>query len=211
MALDLEEQEQLDALKAWWKAYGQRTLWAVTLIVFAFAAYQAWRGYQQRQSNEAAVLFDALRQQLPGNDVKKIREVGGQIVEKYPRTTYATDAAMIIAKANFENGDVKSAKAQYQWIIDHAQQDQSKDLARLRLATVLLDEKNYSAALRELASPHAAAFDALFNDLKGDVYAAQGNAKDARNAYLAAIDKMPKENPYASYVQLKLDALGEAG
>ncbi len=211
MALDLQEQEQLDALKAWWKAHGQRTLWALTLLALAFAGYQTWRNYQARQGNEAAVLFDALRQQLASNDVKKIREVGGQIVEKFPRTVYATDAAMIIAKANFETGDVKSAKAQYQWVIEHAQQDQSKDLARLRLATILLDEKNYPAALREINSPHAPAFDPLFNDLKGDLYVVQGDAKAARTAYKTAIDKMPKDNPYISFLQMKLDALGEAG
>jgi predicted negative regulator of RcsB-dependent stress response len=211
MALDLEEQEQVDALKAWWKQYGNITLTALTIFVLGVAGFSAWQGYQAKQTNEAAALFDLLRKELASNDVKKIRDVGGQLIDKFPRTVYATDAAMIVAKANFESGDAKSAKAQYLWVIAHAKQTQSKDLARMRLAVVLLDEKNFSEALKYLVGVHDAAFDPLFNDLKGDVYSLQGKAQDARLAYQAAILALPKDNPFKNYVQLKLDALGEQG
>jgi predicted negative regulator of RcsB-dependent stress response len=194
MALDLEEQEQVDALKAWWKQYGNITLTALTIFVLGVAGFSAWQGYQAKQTNEAAALFDLLRKELGSNDVKKIRDVGGQL-----------------AKANFESGDAKSAKAQYLWVIAHAKQTQSKDLARMRLAVVLLDEKNFSEALKYLVGVHDAAFDPLFNDLKGDVYSLQGKAQDARLAYQAAILALPKDNPFKNYVQLKLDALGEQG
>ena len=211
MALDLEEQEQVDALKDWWKQYGNKALIALTLFVLGVAGFSGWQGYQARQTSEAAALFDLLRKELAANDVKKIRDVGGQLIDKYPRTVYATDAAMIVAKANFESGDAKSAKAQYQWVIGHAKQAQSKDLARLRLAVVLLDEKNFTDALKHLEGAHDEAFDPLFNDLRGDVYSLQGKSQDARLAYQAALGALPKDNPFKNYVQLKLDALGEQG
>ncbi len=211
MALDLEEQEQVDALKDWWKQYGNKALIALTIFVLGVAGFSGWKGYQAKQTSEAAALFDLLRKELAANDVKKIRDVGGQLIDKYPRTVYATDAAMIVAKANFESGDAKSAKAQYQWVIGHAKQAQSKDLARLRLAVVLLDEKNFTDALKHLEGAHDAAFDPLFNDLRGDVYSLQGKSQDARLAYQAAIGALPKDNPFKNYVQLKLDALGEQG
>ena len=211
MALDLEEQEQVDALKDWWKQYGNKALIALTIFVLGVAGFSGWKGYQAKQTSEAAALFDLLRKELAANDVKKIRDVGGQLIDKYPRTVYATDAAMIVAKANFESGDAKSAKAQYQWVIGHAKQTQSKDLARLRLAVVLLDEKNFTDALKQLEGAHDAAFDPLFNDLRGDVYSLQGKSQDARLAYQAALGALPKDNPFKNYVQLKLDALGEQG
>lgn len=211
MALDLEEQEQVDALKAWWKAHGNQVIAGVTVFVLAVAGWRGWEAYQSRQTGEAAALFDVLRKELATNDAKKIRDVAGQLIDKFPRTVYATDAAMIAAKVNFESGDAKSAKAQYQWVIEHAKQPQSKDLAHLRLAVVLMDEKNYADALKHLEGAHDAAFAPLFNDLKGDVYSLQGKSKEARSAYQAALDKLPKDSPFKNYVQIKLDALGEQG
>lgn len=211
MALDLEEQEQVDALKAWWKDHGNKVIIAVTVFVLSVAGWRGWEAYQSKQSSEAAALFDILRKELVTNDTKKIRDVAGQMIEKFPRSVYATDAAMIAAKVNFESGDAKSAKAQYQWVIEHAKQAQSKDLARLRLAVVLLDEKNYADALKQLEGAHDTAFAPLFEDLKGDVYALQGKSTDARSAYQAALAKLPKDSPFKNYVQIKLDALGEQG
>ncbi len=211
MALDLEEQEQIDALKAWWKEHGNKVMIGLTVFVLAVAGFRVWSGYQAKQTSTAATLFEVLRQELATNDVQKIRDVGGQLIDQYPHTIYATDAAMILAKANFESGDAKSAKAQYQWVIEHAKQGQSKDLARLRLAVVLLSEKDFTAALKQLEGAHDAAFDPLFNYLKGDVYSQQGKAREARAAYQAAIETLPQDNPFKHYVQLKLDALGELG
>lgn len=211
MALDLEEQEQIDELKAWWKQHGNKVTLLLAAFVLSVVGWNGWQSYQARQSNEASALFDVLRKELSANNVKGIRGVAGQIIDKYPRTPYAVDAAMFVAKANFETGDAKSAKAQYQWVIDHAKQDQSKDLAHMRLAVVLVDEKNYAEALKQLEAKHDAAFDPLYNDLKGDVYALQGNAKDARMAYQAAITALAKDTPFKSYIQIKLDALGEQG
>lgn len=211
MALDLEEQEQVDELKAWWKQHGNKVTMLLAAFVLSVVGWNGWQSYQARQSNEASVLFDVLRKELSTNNIKGIRGVAGQLIDKYPRTPYAVDAAMFVAKANFESGDAKSAKAQYQWVIDHAKQDQSKDLAHMRLAVVLVDEKNYADALKQLEAKHDAAFDPLFNDLKGDVYALQGNAKDARVAYQAAIAALTKDTPFKNYLQVKLDALGEQG
>lgn len=211
MALDLEEQEQVDALKAWWKQYGNLVVGAAVVFAIAVGAYRGWEWHLAKQTQEAAALFDGLRQQITTNDVKKVRDVAGQIIDKYPRTVYAVDAAMIVAKVNFETGDSKSAKAQYQWVMDHAKQAQSRDLARLRLATVLLDEKALDDALKLLNEKHAPAFDPLYNDLKGDVLSLQGKAAEARSAYQAALDKLPKESAFRGFVQIKLDALGEQG
>jgi len=211
MALDLEEQEQVDELKAWWKQHGNKAMVLVSVFALGVAGWSAWKSYQSKQTHEAVVLFEVLRKELPANNVKRIREVAGQIIEKYPRTPYAVDAAMFMAKANFENGDAKSAKTQYQWIIEHAKQTQAKDLAQMRLAIVLLDEKDFSGAIKLLDAKHDSAFDPLYNDIKGDVYALQGLSKEARVAYQAAIATLAKDAPFKNYIQIKLDALGEQG
>lgn len=211
MALDLEEQEQLDAMKAWWKAHGNKVIAGVSLFVLAVAGFQFWTGYQHKQSRQAGVLFQSLVREFAGGDARKIRAVAGEIIDKYPRTPYAVDAALIAAKANYDSGDLKSAGNQLQWVIDHARDSQSRDLAQLHLSGVLLDEKKYDEALRLLNAKHDAAFDSLYSDRRGDVLALQGKPKEARAAYRAALDRLPQDAAARSVIEIKLDALGSQG
>jgi predicted negative regulator of RcsB-dependent stress response len=117
---------------------------------------------------------------------------------------------LLAAKQSFDAGDLKTAKAQLGWAADHGK-DEIKDLARLRLAAVQLDEKAYDEALKQLEASHAPTFDARFLELKGDVLAAQGKKPEARVAYKAALDKAEnKPGAGQQLLQQKLDSLGEA-
>lgn len=205
---DLEEQEQLDELKAWWKENGRRVITIVAVFALGGAAVQGWRHYQQTQTQQAAAIYTALEELLPGKDAKKIQETAGALIEKFPSTAYAARAALIAAKANYEAGELKSAAAQLQWIIDHASGDELRDMARLRLGGLLLDEKKHPEALTLLEAKHSLAYDPLFYDLKGDILVAQGKTAEARGAYQTALDKSDKRSNYRSLIQVKLDALG---
>jgi predicted negative regulator of RcsB-dependent stress response len=207
---DLEEQERIDALKAWWKSNGNTVIMAVAVFAAVMAGMQGWRWYQQKQNVEAAGVYQAVQAAAQTNDVKKIREAAGAIIDKYPSTPYATRAALEAARVNYESGDSKSAKAQLQWVTEHAGEAQARDIARLRLAGVLLDEKNYAEALKLLDIKHDAAFDGLYADLKGDILASQNKAAEARTAYQAALAKIDEKSAYRKVVELKLDALGES-
>ena len=207
---DLEEQEQLDALKAWWNQYGRLVIVAVCAFLITIVLFLGWRSYRQQQSAGAAQLYTTLKTAVEEKDAKKIRDAGGAIVEKFPSTGYAALAALALAKANFESGDKAGAKVQLQWVIEHAREEEMRDVARLRLAAVLLDEKDHAQALKLAETKHAEAFDALYADLKGDILVAQGNRAEARAAYQAALDKSDARSAFRNLVQLKLDALGDA-
>lgn len=211
MAYDLEEQEKLDELKDWWKRNGTTVMLAVAVFAAVVAGMQGWRVYQNSQQRQAALAYEAVQSGVRGKDTKRIREAAGQLIEKYPGTPQASRAALLAAGANFESGDAKSAKAQLQWVVDHAKEEGARDIARLRLAGILLDEKAYAEAMKTLDASHEKAFDGLFFDLKGDVLAAQGKVADARIAYQAALDKTDEKSAYRQVVQMKLDGLGERG
>lgn len=208
MAYDLEEQEQLDAIKAWWTQHGTTVLLSVAVFVAIVAGTQGWRYYQNKQTVQAAGLYEMLQGAADNRDVKKVREVAGQLIEQYPRTAYATRAALLAAKSNHDSGDAKSAKAQLQWALDHAGSDEIRDVARLRLAGVLLDEKNHGEALKLLEAKHGAAFDGLYADLKGDVLLASGKSAEALASYKLALEKIDPASAYRGLVQMKLDGLG---
>jgi predicted negative regulator of RcsB-dependent stress response len=211
MAYDLEEQEKLDELKAWWKTNGTTVMLAVAVFAAVVAGMQGWRVYQNSQRQQAALVYEAVQSGVQGKDTKRIRDAAGQLIEKYPGTPQASRAALLAAGANYESGDAKSAKAQLQWVVDHAKEEGARDIARLRLAGILLDEKTYAEAMKTLEAPHEKAFDGLFSDLKGDVLAAQGKVADARVAYKAALEKTDEKSAYRQVVQMKLDGLGEKG
>ena len=208
-AYDLEEQEQLAELKAWWKEHGGAVILGATLALAAFGAWNGWIWYQRSQAAQAAVLYDALQKAARANDLKAVRDTAGAILENFPRTAYAPLAALVSAKVQFQAGDPKTARAQLEWVVEHANNDQIRSIATLRLASVLLDDKEPDAALRVLeASPHPG-FEALYAMQRGDILATQKRRAEARAAYQAALEKA-QPGAVRETLRLKLDALGDA-
>jgi predicted negative regulator of RcsB-dependent stress response len=223
---DLEEQEQIAEIKAWWNQYGNLLAAVVTAAAIGVAAWQGWNWYQRNQAAQASLVYGVLQQAVLENDPQRIKAASGELLEKFAGTAYAPLAALTAAKAMFSAGDAKTAKLQLLWVVEHAS-DELRDLARLRLATLLLDEKAYEEALRQLDTTPSAGFAARFQDSKGDVFGAQGKTVEARVAYQAALAKLdeadqsgkgnnapPEGQAHAAYrefVKQKLDALGESG
>ena len=210
MAYDLEEQEQIAALKSWWSEYGNMVVIAVLACALSFAAFQGWRYYRHSQASAAVTLYGQLAQAERGGDHKKVRAIAGEITGKYGGTIYAAFAALGSAHASFEMGDLAGARAQLQWVMDNAKQEEIRDIARLRLAGVLLDEKKPDEALKALEPKPVESMAGLYADLRGDIFLTQGKRAEARSAYQVALDKSEAGSSYRNVIEVKLDALGDA-
>jgi len=210
MAYDLEEQEQLATIKSWWSQYGKLVVVTVVGGLLVFGGIRGWSYYKSSQASAAVVLFDQMQRAERASDHKKVRDIAMQIVDNYSSTHYATLASMSAAKSEFDTGDLPAAKARLQWVIDNAKEEEARDVARLRLARVLLDEKNPAEALKVLESKHGDSFAGLYADVKGDALLAGGQRTEARAAYQIALDKSDAASPLRQIIQLKLDALGES-
>lgn len=210
MAYDLEEQEQIDAIKGWWSEYGNYVVLAVIACLLTIAGFQGWRYYKAQQAERAGMLFTQLEQAERANEPKKVRDIAAQIIDKHGSAHYAGLAALSAAKASFTTGELEDAKKNLLWVIDKGREDEMRDVARLRLAGILLDEKKYDEALKLLAAKSADAYAALYADLRGDVLAAQGKSAEAQAAYQLALDKSDAASQYRALIELKRDALGEA-
>ena len=209
MALDLEEQEQLAELKAWWKQHGGLIAGVVLAVAVGFAGLNGWRLYQENQAAQASVLYDTLSKAAQANDPKALRDAAGSLVENYPGTLYAAMGALVAARYYFDRNDLKNAKAQLQWVMEQAPSDDFRDLARLRLAAVLLDEKAHDEALKLLEAAHGAAYDAQYAALRGDILVAKNQAAEAKKAYQLALEKSDrKDGAFQESVRMRLDALG---
>ena len=209
MALDLEEQEQVEELKAWWRQHGGLISAVVLAVAVGFAGWQAWRWYQASQAAQASVLYDTVSKAAQANDAKALRDAAGSLVENYPRTLYASMGALVAARHYFDRNDLKTAKAQLQWVVERAPSDDFRDLARLRLAAVLLDEKAYDEALKLLEAKTAASYEAQYAAMRGDVLLAKNQAGEARAAYKLALEKSAKKDgAFQESVRMRLEALG---
>jgi predicted negative regulator of RcsB-dependent stress response len=205
---DLEEQEKIEDLKAWWAQYGKYVTAAVTTVALVVIVVQGWRWYQANQAEKAGSLYQAVSQAARANDAAKAKEPATQIVDQYGGTAYAPRAALLYARLLYDAGDKAGAKAQLQWAIDHSSEDELKAVARFRLAQALLDEKAYDEALRAIDVKTDESFAAIYADLKGDILGAAGKTTEAREAYQTSFAKLDPKSSYRAYVQAKLDALG---
>jgi len=207
-ALDLHEQEQVDALKAWWKENGRLLLLAVVSAAVVLGGVFGWRYLQGQRQAEAATLFGEVLKQVGSHDPKRVEDAAAQVVSRHASSIYAVRAQLLAAQTNIEAKNTSAAASELQWVIDHAGDEGIQDVARLKLAAMRLDEKKYDDALKLLDAAHPESFNGLYYDLKGDVYDAQGKKDQARAAYQQALDKLAPTDNYRNIVQMKLDGIG---
>lgn len=222
-AYDLEEQEQLSSIKAWWQQYGNLVTGIAVAAAVASVGFQGWNWYQRSQAAQAGAIFAAVQKSVAVKDAKGAREAAGTLLEKFPSTAQAGYGALLSARAQMDAGDLKSAKSQLSWAAENAKQDEVRDLARLRLASVLADEKAYDEALKQLTKEPQSGFAVEFGDLRGDILALQGKKAEARAAWQAAQDKLgapaskaqsaeeaQRETVYRKFLSIKLESLGDS-
>ncbi|MDD5389682.1 MAG: tetratricopeptide repeat protein [Gallionellaceae bacterium] len=208
MAFDLEEQEQIDEFKVWWKLHGMKVILGVTAFLVIVGGWRAWETWQRNQAVEASMLFDTAVQAASMNELKATKDTTARIMENQGRSAYATPAAWLAGRVNYESGDLKSARAQYQYALDHAKDGGLKQLARIRLAGVLFEEKDAPGALALLNESYDPAFQGLAAQLKGDVLIEQGKTEEARAAYKLALEKLGDKSSLKPLLEIRLDALG---
>ena len=207
---DLEEQDKLEDLKAWWRQWGNTIAGVVIAVCVGIIGVQGWRWWSQQQAQSALVLYNAVSAAARANDVARAKDAMAQLADKYRGTGYAPRAALIVAPLLFESGDKAGAKAQLAVVIDGDTEDELKQIARLRLAAILVEDKQYDDALRTLDARHDDAFAGIYADMRGDILAAAGRAAEARSAYQTALARLDAKSSYRGFVQVKLDALGGA-
>lgn len=206
--LDLEEQEQLDQLKHFWKQYGNLITWGLIVVLGAVAAWNGYHAWQRNQSVQAAAMFDEVEKVVRGGDAQKAERAFSDMKDRFAKAAYTQQAGLLVAKMAYEGGNVDAAKATLNWLAENAADKGYASVARLRLSAILIDAKAYDDALKILSTGIAEEFSALADDRRGDVYTLQGKRADAKAEYQKAFKAFDEQSEYRRLVVVKLNALG---
>lgn len=206
--LDLEEQEQLDAVKQFWKRNGNLVTWLMIAALVAYSGWTGWNWWQREQATQAGAMFDELDKAAQAADVDKVARVFGDLKARYPKTAFAQQGGLLAAKVQAEKGKTDAAQAALDWVSANATETEYQTIARLRLAGLLLDNKKYDEALKQLDAATASGFEPLAADRRGDVLMAQGKPDDAKASYTKAWRAMDASIEYRRLIEAKLAAMG---
>jgi predicted negative regulator of RcsB-dependent stress response len=207
--LDLEEQEQLEQLKAFWKQWGNLITWVVTACLAVFAAWQGWNTWQRNQAVKAESLYVAMQKAVQEGDLAKVDAVQKDL-QGLSSTSFAAQGVLLAARVQFEKGKADVSKASLNWVIQEAKQAEVRDVARLRLAGVLLDEKKFDEAAHLIDAVTTPDFTALAADRRGDLLMLQNKPAEAKAQYQKAYAAMDKSVEYRRLIEAKLAQLGVA-
>jgi predicted negative regulator of RcsB-dependent stress response len=206
--LDLEEQEQIDQIKHFWKQYGNAITWVLIVVLGAFAGWNFYQYWQRSQASQAAVLFDELEKTVQASDQARIDRVFADMKDRFPATAYAQQAGLLVAKQYVNLGQLESAKAALAWVADKSADTGYQSIAKLRLAAILLEGKKFDDALKQLNGSFPTGFEALVADRKGDVLLMKGDKAQAVTEYEKAYRLLDARSDYRRLVEVKLNAQG---
>ena len=206
--LDLEEQEQLDQLKHFWKTWGNLISWALILVLGAYAAWNGWQYWERSQSAKAAALYDEVERAVQAQDLARVERSMADMKERFGGTQYAHQAALLASRSLLEKDKSEQARALLAWSAEKAPNPAWRDLARIRLAALQWESQSADEALKTLQADFSAETVPLAADLRGDLLNAQGKPQEAVAAYRTAFKGLPEGSEYRRIVQAKLGALG---
>lgn len=206
--LDLQEQEQIDQLKAFWKRWGNLITWLITAVLVAFAGWQGWQWYQRDQAAKAAAMYDEFDRALQAQDLGKATAAFGDLKARFASTGYTAQAGLQVAKLQLDQSKADEARQSLGWVAEQGSETAYRDIARLRLAGLQLDAKAYDDAAKTLDGIKSAEFAALAADRRGDLLLLQGKGDEAKAQYQKALAGLEKGQDYRTVVESKLATLG---
>lgn len=206
--LDLEEQEQLEELKHFWKQYGNLISWVLIVLMGSYAGWNGYQYWQRSQAAQSSAMFDEVERAALDSDVAKLDRALADMKDKFARTTYAQQAALLAAKTYHDRGNIEAAKAALAWVAEKSSDQGYQAIARLRLAGELAQAKAYDEAAKQLANPFPKEFAPLAADRLGDIYLLQGKKAEARAEFEKAYKAFDDQVEYRRLVEVKLNALG---
>ena len=200
------EEQQLDALKSWWKENGRSVIAGVVIGVAGLVGWKGWGAYQEQQSLAASDRYNLMRASIVAQNLEAVIQQASELKENYRSTPYASLGALLLAKAKAEQNDIPAVIENLQWVIENGKQDTLQSIAKLRLARVYIAQETLDKAQELLDQDFPQAYQSLQAELRGDLFVRRGDKQAASTAYDEAIAAAGAED--VDYLRMKRDNLG---
>lgn len=207
MADQLSDQEQLEAITRWLRKNGPGIVAGIAIGLAAVVGWRWWQDHQRTQAEIASRYYETLLVAMDNDDAPRARGQAAVLTDAYADTTYGVLAALTLARLDAEAGKTDAAIDWLEWVLARTDQRELRDIARLRLARLLLAEEQFDAARAQLDQILGSEFAAEQEELRGDIHAASGRIEQARTAYQAALAARGSDGEGASLLRWKLDQL----
>jgi predicted negative regulator of RcsB-dependent stress response len=203
------EEEQVAAIKRWWKENGASTIIGIAVGVIIIGGWNFWQSYTQDKAKQASALYEELLASVSNEKTESVEKITERITEQYGSTAYATYAALLLAKTKVQQGDVESAKSIFEKQMKVADSAELRNVARIRLVKLMLATDENEKGLQTIAEVDQSSsqgFSASYDELTGDLYLALGRLGEARTAYQSAL----RAGSNSPLLQFKLDDITAA-
>ena len=207
MAAYETEEQRIEAIKNWWKHNGAFVIAGAALSIAALGGWRGWSWYQEKQAVTASDLYAEVQTAINTDDTAGLQTQVESLRTKYASTVYAALATLHEAKVQSEKNDLAMAADRLRWVIDHGKRAGLKDVARIRLARVLVADNKLKEAMTVVGHDFPKAYASLVNEIRGDIFVAEGEVKKARQAYDQAIASV--DTGSVEFLQIKRNDLGD--
>lgn len=208
MEIHSTEEQQVEAIKKWWKENKWSLIGGAAIGITVLVGGRAWLDGQNAYTETASTEYLNMQEKIISGNIEAAATHGAQLLGQFSDTPYAALAALAMARIKTDAGDLVAASSHLRWVLDNASQETVRHEARLRLSRILLAEKNTTEALALLSIPDAGIYTSAYEQLKGDIYVADGKTESARTAYTRALKQSSASAPDRNSLQMKLDDLG---
>lgn len=206
MEIHRTEEEQVEAIKNWWKENGTSVVVGVAFGIAAIFGVRYWFDYQKTQAQQASALYAEVLASLSG-DKQKAESLASQIASGYSSTPYASLTALSLAKSKVEAKDYPGAQSYLQWVLDNGKDDGFKHVARIRLARLLIEDDKKEQAEKLIKGISAAGFDSEYAELRGDIFLSKSEFTQATENYRLALSGLQASSQRYQLLQMKIDDL----
>ncbi len=207
MSVYMTEDEQLEAIKKWWKRYGNLVTVFFSLVLLSIAGYRYMQWHQAKLTQQASITYENMMISFSNQNIKSVRSYANELIKNYEHTVYADAAHMTLAKIYISKEKFDQAKNELQTVANNSKMLSLKQVAKIRIARIMAAGKEYTNALGELSSIDDKAYLPVINELKGDIYSLTGQYKEAMDAYRMALDEDKVNGMGNLYLEMKTNEL----